>query len=237
MIPRPIAHASSNHRRQRQRRPDGPHDQHRKGANYVFDKGYCPYGWWTAIAEAGASFATRPKTKWKWLWSLNTPVAQPQGDGFLVLEDSQVSLASKGDSKLPIGLRRVIVKRQDGDTITLLTNDLERSAVEIGQLYKDRWQIELLFRWIKQHLKICKFLGNNDNAIRLQIFAAMIAYALLRIAARLARVPLPILLFTDLVTQCLFQRKSIAEVHKPPPVNPSRPKPRTIPNQRVFRYA
>ncbi|SDY91877.1 hypothetical protein SAMN04244576_04438, partial [Sinorhizobium meliloti] len=62
-----------------------------------------------------------------------------QGDGFLVLEDSQVSLASKGDSKLPIGLRRVIVKRQDGDTITLLTNDLERSAVEIGQLYKDRW--------------------------------------------------------------------------------------------------
>ncbi|MGH0289265.1 transposase, partial [Sinorhizobium meliloti] len=93
------------------------------------------------------------------------------GDGFLVLEDSQVSLASKGDSKLPIGLRRVIVKRQDGDTITLLTNDLERSAVEIGQLYKDRWQIELLFRWIKQHLKIRKFLGNNDNAIRLQIFA------------------------------------------------------------------
>ena len=71
-------------------------------------------------------------------------------------------------------MRRVIVKRQDGDTITLLTNDLERSAVEIGQLYKDRWQIELLFRWIKQHLKIRKFLGNNDNAIRLQIFAAMI---------------------------------------------------------------
>ncbi|SDY68033.1 hypothetical protein SAMN04244576_03955, partial [Sinorhizobium meliloti] len=97
--------------------------------------------------------------------------------------------------------------------------------------------IELLFRWIKQHLKIRKFLGNNDNAIRLQIFAAMIAYALLRIPARLARVPLPILRFTDLVTQCLFQRKSIAEIHKPPQVNPSRPKPRTIPNQMVFRYA
>ncbi|SDZ57169.1 Transposase DDE domain-containing protein, partial [Sinorhizobium meliloti] len=160
-----------HHRRQRQRRPDRPHDQHRKGANYVFDKGYCPYGWWTAIAEAGASFVTRPKTNMGLALVAERPVEQPQGDGFLVLEDSQVSLASKGDSKLPIGLRRVIVKRQDGDTITLLTNDLERSAVEIGQLYKDRWQIELLFRWIKQHLKIRKFLGNNDNAIRLQIFA------------------------------------------------------------------
>ena len=83
-------------------------------------------------------------------------------------------------------MRRLIVQRQEGDTITLLTNDLERSAVEIAQLYKGRWQIELLFRWIKQHLKIRKFLGNNDNAIRLQLFAAMIAYALLRIAARVS---------------------------------------------------
>ena len=66
----------------------------------------------------------------------------------------------------------------------MLTNDLERTAVEIAALYKSRWQIELLFRWIKQHLTIRRFLGNNDNAIRLQLFAAMIAYALLRIAAR-----------------------------------------------------
>lgn len=208
-----------------------------EGATYVFDKGYCHYGWWTAIAQAGASFVTRPKTNMGLAAVTERPVGEPQGDGFLVLEDHEVKLASKGDSKLPIGLRRVVVKRQDGDTITLLTNDLERSAVEIGQLYKDRWQIELLFRWIKQHLKIRRFLGNNDNAIRLQVFAAMIAYALLRIAARLARVPLPILRFTDLVAQCLFQRKSIAAIDKPPPVNPSRPKPRTIPKQMAFRYA
>jgi hypothetical protein len=83
----------------------------------------------------------------------------------------------------------VTVQRQNGDIITLVTNDLTRSAVEIAALYKGRWQIELLFRWIKQHLKIRKFLGNNDNAIRLQLFAAMIAYALLRIAARPAVSP------------------------------------------------
>ena len=98
------------------------------------------------------------------------------------LDDAEVSLASKGDSKLPIRLRRISVRRENGGMITLITNDLERSAVEIAALYKSRWQIELLFRWIKQHLNLRKFLGNNDNAIRLQILAAMIAFLLLRIA-------------------------------------------------------
>ena len=157
------------------------------GASYVFDKGYCHYGWWTAIAAAGSIFVTRPKSNMGLALVKDRPVAQPQGDGFLVLADSEVSLASKGDSKLPIPLRRITVQREEGDTITLLTNDLQRRAVDIGQLYKGRWQIELLFRWVKQNLKIRKFLGNNDNAVRLQIFAAMIAYALLRIVA-----PLPL---------------------------------------------
>ncbi|ESZ53684.1 hypothetical protein X729_31035 [Mesorhizobium sp. L103C131B0] len=115
-----------------------------------------------------------------------------------------------------------------------MTNDLKRSAVEIGQLYKGRWQIELLFRWIKQHLKIRKFLGNNDNAVRLQLFAALIAYALLRIAGRACRVAMPILRFTDLVTRCLFERRNIAAIDKPPPVNPSQRKPNSSPNQMCF---
>jgi putative transposase len=207
------------------------------GAIYVFDKGYCHYGWWTAIATAGSTFLTRPKSNMGLKLVCDRPIAQPQGDGFVVVEDSEVSFASKGDSKLPIRLRRLIVQRQEGDTITLLTNDLERSAVEIAQLYKGRWQIELLFRWIKQHLKIRKFLGNNDNAIRLQVFAAMIAYALLRIAARAIRSTIPILRFTDLVVQCLFERRRIEAIDKPPPVNPSRPRDRTSPNQIGFTYA
>ena len=90
-------------------------------------------------------------------------------------------------------MRRIRVKRDQGGTITLITNDLKRTAVEIAALYKGRWQIELLFRWIKQHLDIRKFLGNNENAIRLQIFAAMIAYLLLRIAARVNGVTMPAL--------------------------------------------
>lgn len=206
------------------------------GATYVFDKGYCHYGWWAAIAEARAVFVTRPKSNMGLELVGRRPIEVAQGDGFSVLEDAEVSFASKGDSKLPIRLRRLIVARENGDTITLLTNDLERSAVAIAALYKGRWQIELLFRWIKQHLKIRKFLGNNTNAIRLQLFAAMIAYALLRIAAHAHRVSLPILRFTDLVAQCLFERRDIAQIQRPPPVNASHRMPRHSPNQMSFAY-
>jgi putative transposase len=207
------------------------------GAIYVFDKGYCHYGWWTQIAKAGAIFVTRPKSNMGLALVCDRPVADPQGDGFLVLEDSEVRLASKSHSKLPVRLRRVRIQREEGGTITLLSNDLERSAVEIGQLYKGRWQIELLFRWIKQHLRIRKFLGNNDNAIRLQIFAAMIAYVLLRIVARARRVSIPVLRFTELVAQYLFTRRKIEAIDKPPPVNPSRRRDRSSPDQLGFSYA
>jgi len=206
------------------------------GAIYVFDKGYCHYGWWAAIAAAQSIFVTRPKTNMGLKLVCDRPIKDAKGDGFTVLEDAEVSLASKSDSKLPIRLRRLIVQRQEGDTITLLTNDLERSAVDIAQLYKGRWQIELLFRWIKQHLKIRKFLGYNDNAIRLQLFAAMIAYALLRIAARACRIAIPILRFTELVMQCLFERRRIDAIDRPPPINPSRRRDRTSPDQIGFAY-
>jgi IS4 transposase len=208
------------------------------GATYVFDKGYCHYGWWRAIAAAGSYFVTRPKTNMGLKLVTLRPVAQADGDGFTILEDAEVSFASKGVSKLPVRLRRVSVRRHEtGDTIILLTNDMDRSAIDIAALYKARWQIELLFRWIKQHLKIRKFLGYNDNAIRLQLFAAMIAYALLRIAERTHRVAIPILRFTDLVAQCLFQRRDIAAIEKPPPVNPTARQNKSNPNQIRFEYA
>jgi len=121
--------------------------------------------------------------------------------------------------------------------ITLLTNDLTRTAIEIAALYKSRWQIELLFRWIKQHLDIRKFLGINDNAIRLQVLAAMIAYLLLRIAAQANRIKMLPLRLAELVSQFLFTRRAIAAIERPPPVNPSRLKSRNSPNQMEFCYA
>ena len=207
------------------------------GATYVFDKGYYHYGWWTKIDAAKAYFVTRPKENARFRLRKHRPVEQSVGDGFTIIDDAEVVLASKGDSKLPIPLRRIRVKRDQGGTITLITNDMNRTAVEIGTLYKTRWQIELLFRWIKQHLDIRKFLGNNDNAIRLQVLAAMIAYLLLRIAARTHGVKMPALRLAELVGQCLFSRRLIEQIHKPPPINPSKAMSRFSPDQMAFNYA
>lgn len=206
------------------------------GATYVYDKAYCHYGWWAEIAAAGAVFVTRPKSNARWRVLATRALDTDQGDGFKVLDDREVALASKGDSKLAMPLRLVTVQRDDAKPITLLTNDMRRPAVEIGALYKARWQIELLFRWIKQHLKIKTFLGRSDNAIRLQITAAMIAFTLLRIAARLHRLTLPPLRLAQLVGACLFTRKPFAKIDKPPPVNPSKPMPKSPPLQAEFQY-
>jgi putative transposase len=94
-----------------------------------------------------------------------------------------------------------------------------------------------LFRWIKQHLKLRKFLGHNENAIKLQIHAAVIAYALLRLAATTHKAAHPILRFTDLVREFLFERRDLAAIEKPPHVNPSRKQDKSSPDQLRLCYA
>jgi putative transposase len=207
------------------------------GATYVFDKGYYHFGWWNKINAAKAFFVTRVKVNTRLRMTKSRYVRKRIGDGFRIIADANVALASKGDSKLSIPLRRIKVKRDKGGTITLITNDLERTAVEIAALYKGRWQIELLFRWIKQHLNLSKFMGKNDNAIRLQIIAAMIAYLLLRLAQRLNSLRMLPLRFAELVCKRLFMRKTIAEIDTPPPVNPSKPNPKFSLDQLGFTYA
>ena len=207
------------------------------GLTYVFDKGYCHYGWWSAIHAAAAFFVTRPKSNMGLTVTVQRQYGPSRGDGFTVMSDDEVELSSKGDSKLAIPLRRIdILRDEDGTIITVITNDMKRSAVEIAQAYKFRWLIELLFRWLKQHLKIRKFLGTNPNAVKLQIYAAMIAYILLRLAAKAARTKLDILRFTELVGHFLFDRRRLAAIDVPPPPNPSKIRDRTDPNQLAFCY-
>ncbi len=207
------------------------------GLTYVFDKGYCHYGWWTAIAAAGAFFVTRPKSNMGLTVETERQYGPSRGQGFTVIADEEVVFSSKGDSKLPVRLRRIeVVRDEDKKTVVVISNDMKRSAVEIAQAYKFRWQIELLFRWLKQHLKIRKFLGTSPNAVKLQIYAAMIAYILLRLAAKAVRTKFDILRFTELVGLFLFARRRLAAIDEPPPINPSVKRDRTDPNQLALNY-
>jgi putative transposase len=207
------------------------------GATYIYDKAYCHYGWWTRLHQAGARFVTRQKKNARYRAIRWRPPEKQQADGFAVIDDAEVKLISKSSAKLAIPMRRIRIRRDDGTKLTLITNDMERSAIEIAALYKMRWQIELLFRWIKQHLKIKKFLGRSQNAISLQLIAAMIAYLLLRIAVRQNGITMPALRLIELLATRLFVRTNIATIDRPPMVNPSKPQQRSSPNQMEFCYA
>jgi putative transposase len=154
-----------------------------EGALYVFDKGYCDYNWWHSVGMAGARFVTRFKYNAGLTVVENRSI--PTEDEGVVLSDELV----KFKRKFPGGgrvnkhfdkpLRRVTVVRPDKPTpLVLATNDFTASATEIAQRYKERWAIELFFKWIKQHLKIKKFLGRTENAVRIQILTALISYLL-----------------------------------------------------------
>ena len=192
------------------------------------------YAWWRRLHEAGCCFVTRPKSNAPLDGCVERPISRRDRQMAGIQSDAVVKLASQQRARLPVGLRRIVLRREDGRLLTVLSNDLKRSAGEIAALYRKRWQIELLFRWIKQHLKIRTFLGRSENAIRLQIFAAMIAYLLLRIAARASRSPLLALRFADLVRTRLFERRPLDEIGKPPP----HPQPRSdAHNQLILAYA
>jgi putative transposase len=155
-----------------------------KGATYVFDKGYTDYRWWSQILAAGAVFVTRRKRNAHCREILEQPAA---GEG--ILADRRLKIGHRqprgGAPVNPLyqtELREIVVDRPDPDQpLYLLTNDLERSASDIARLYKERWEIELLFKWLKQNLKIRSFLGRSENAVRIQIYVALIAFLLLRI--------------------------------------------------------
>lgn len=208
-----------------------------RGTIYVVDRAYCSYPWWTEIHQAGAFFVTRHKMLYRLRNVRSRPVEQARGDGFVILSDRDVERSARTGPSYDLPLRKIRIRRSDGRKLTLITNDTERSAVEIACLYKGRWRIELLFRWIKQHLNIRRFLGTSENAVRLQILAAMIAFLLLRIAAALHRITALPIRFAQLVGQCLFVRKPILRIDKPPEVHPAARSQWLDPKQLCFRYA
>jgi len=153
------------------------------GASYIFDKGYCDYNWWASIDAQSARFVTRFKYNAALRVEASRPIAVADSD--TILEDQIVRFAYRHQgggrrNRYEKSLRRIVVARPDKERpLILATNDLDTPASVIAQHYKDRWQIELFFKWIKQHLNIKRFLGRSENAVRIQILTALISYLLL----------------------------------------------------------
>ena len=117
-------------------------------------------------------------------------------------------------------VREVRVKTDSGKVLRILCNDLDASAQEIADLYKQRWAIELFFRWVKQTLRIRHFLGTSENAVRIQIAVALIAYLLLHLARDDQKTVQSPLAFARLVRTNLMHRKRIDRLIGPDPTPP-----------------
>jgi putative transposase len=154
----------------------------RSGARYVFDKGYCDYNWWARIDTHRAWFVTRFKRNAS-LQLLQRRAIAPSDQG-IILADEIVRFANKHPrggrrNHYHQALRRVVVQRPGkAQPLVLATNDLDSPAGQIAHHYKLRWQIELFFKWLKQHLRIRRFVGRSENAVRIQILCALITYLL-----------------------------------------------------------
>lgn len=185
------------------------------GTTYVFDRAYYDFAWWAYLIALECRFVTRLKKH-----SPTTVVAERTAiPGGLVVKDCVVRLNDRlsATRRNPIDcdLREVHVTADDGKVLRLITNDLDASAEEIAGLYKQRWQIELFFRWVKQNLKIRKFLGVSENAVRIQIAVALVTFLLLRLAFKAQSAVADLLTFIRLVRISLHQCRDIRFLSHP----------------------
>lgn len=198
-------------------------------ATYVFDLGYYDYGWWARLHEAGCRIVTRFKS--------NTPFEvveeRPVAPGSSILSDRTgylpKRLAASRKNPMSCLVREVRIVIETGKMLRIFTNDLTTSAQEIADFYKRRWAIELFFRWVKQTLKINHFLGTSENAVRIQIATALIAFLLLRLAHEANKIVRSPLAFARLIGLNLMHPRPIAELLQTSPPEPE-------PRQRIFDF-
>ena len=188
------------------------------GATYVFDLGYYDYAWWAKLDAAQCRIVTRFKANTPLAVIEELPVAQDNilSDriGFLPARQTKSRRNPMQDA-----VREVRVATETGTVLRILSNDLDASAQEIADLYKRRWAIELFFRWVKQTLKITRFLGTSENAVRIQIAVALIAFLLLRLAQAAHNIIQSPLAFARLIRANLMHRRRIDRLLgiEPPP--------------------
>ena len=152
-----------------------PEIPYEKCAYYIFDRGYNDFANLFNIEQIEATFVVRAKKNLKCKqisWKRRLPKN--------VLSDSIIEFTVYKSSKdYPIPLRRVVYHDEEQDReFVFLTNDFELPAIVVAELYRNRWSVELFFKWLKQHLKIKKFWGTSENAVRIQIYCAIIIYCL-----------------------------------------------------------
>ena len=180
------------------------------GAIYIMDRGYVDFTRFRRFTDAGAFFVTRAKTNHSLARVYSHPVDRSTG----VQSDQTVRLTGRrGSANYPMHLRRVRFSDADRNrTLTFLTNAFAPSALTIAALYKQRWQIELFFKWIKQHLHIKAFYGTSENAVKTQIWTAISVYVLVAIIRKRLQCDVSLYTVLQILSVSLFEKVALPQL-------------------------
>jgi hypothetical protein len=155
------------------------------GVTYCFDLGYYSYDWWAKLDEAACRVVTRLKANTPLQVVKIKPLSKAAREAGIVYDQIGFlprRLTRSRRNPMANAVREIGVEIKPGTVLRVVSNDLDATAEEVAGIYKRRWSIELFFRWIKQMLKFRHFYGTSDNAVRIQIAVALIAFVLIRLA-------------------------------------------------------
>ena len=180
------------------------------GSFYIMDKGYIDFERLHRIHTMGSYFVTRAKDNLRFKRMYSRPVNKTSGVMIDQIGKLEVYNSKKG---FPDKLRRIKYYDQERDkTLIFLTNNTDLKAEEIAFLYKKRWEVELFFKWMKQHLKIKTFWGTTMNAVKIQIYCAIIAYCLVAFVGNQLKVDRPIYEILQVLSISLLDKTPVREI-------------------------
>jgi len=179
------------------------------GAFYVMDRGYLDFSRLFALHQAGAFFVTRAKRGMDARRVYSMPADRSTG----IICDQRIALNGFYISQdYPEQLRRIRFKDpESGKTLVFLTNNTALPALTIAALYKSRWQVELFFKWIKQHLRIKRFIGNSENAVKTQVWCAVATYVLIAIVKKELQLDASLYTLLQILSVSVFEKTPLLQ--------------------------
>jgi Domain of unknown function (DUF4372)/Transposase DDE domain len=179
------------------------------GAFYVMDRGYLDFSRLFALHQTGAFFVTRAKRGMDARRVYSSPADRSTG----IICDQRIMLNGFYISQdYPEQLRRIRFKDpESGKTLVFLTNNTALPALTIAALYKSRWQVELFFKWIKQHLRIKRFIGNSENAVKTQIWCAVSTYVLIAIVKKELQLDASLYSLLQILSVSVFEKTLLSQ--------------------------
>ena len=200
------------------------------GAFYIMDRGYLDFARLYRLHWSGAFFVTRTKKNFQGQRRYSRPVDKTTG---LLFDQTVVLTGFYAQQDYPEALRRIGFRDpQSSKRLVFLTNNFTESALTIAQLYRCRWQVELFFKWIKQHLRIKAFYGTSENAVRIQVWIAISVYVLVAIVKKRLYLPASLYTILQILSLSLFEKTPILQVlsqQTPPPALPDNPNQPCLP--------